>query len=93
MTTYAGSVMNPKEYGKQIVSRLCPTAMPYEIRTPAAFDLAGFDGRPLTDDVMDVMLTLASNKPLEDGVAPDRSRIRSEFPFFGEPTRRKSRRM
>ena len=34
---------------------------------------------------MDVMLTLASNKPLGDGVAPDRSRVRSEFPYFGEP--------
>ncbi len=85
MSTYAGSVMNPEEYGKQIVSRLCPATLPYEIGTPAAFDLAGFNGRPLTDDVMDVMLTLASNKPLEDGAVPDRGRVRSEFPFFGEP--------
>ena len=28
---------------------------------------------------------LASNKPLGDGVAPDRSRVRNEFPYFGEP--------
>jgi len=68
MTTYAGSVMNPEEYGKQMVSRL-----------------AGFNGRPLGDDVQDVMLTLASNAPLQDGVAPDRNRIRTEFPYFGEP--------
>ena len=85
MTTYAASVINPVEYGKQLVSRLCPTTLPYELGTPGAFDLAGFNGRPLGDDVMDVMLTLASNKPLEDGAVPNRSRVRHEFPYVGEP--------
>jgi hypothetical protein len=61
VTTYAASVMNPEEYGKQMVARLCPTTLPYDLGTQAAFDLAGFNGRPLCDDVMDVMLTLASN--------------------------------
>ena len=42
---------------------------------------------------MDVMLTLASNRPLQDGAAPDRNRIRTEFPYFGEPYSRKNRRM
>jgi len=85
MTTYAGSVVNPEEYGKQMVSRLCPITLPYELGTAAAFDLAGFNGRPLGDDVQDVMLTLASNRPIQDGAAPDRNRIRTEFPYFGEP--------
>jgi Domain of unknown function (DUF4331) len=85
MTTYAGSVMNSDEYGKQLVARLCPTTLPYKLGTPAAFDLEVFNGRPLGDDVMDVMLTLASNKPLEDGAVPDRNRIRTDFPYFGEP--------
>jgi hypothetical protein len=57
----------------------------YELGTPAAFDVGRFNGRPLGDDVMDVMLTLAANKPLEDGAVPDRSRIRGDFPYFGEP--------
>jgi enoyl-CoA hydratase/carnithine racemase len=85
MATYAGSVMNPEEYGKQTASRLCPITLPYELGPAAAFDLAGFNGRPLGDDVVDVMLTLASNKSLQGGVAPDRNRIRTEFPYFGEP--------
>jgi hypothetical protein len=85
MTTYAMSAVNPTEYGRQIVARLCPVTLPYELGTPAAFDLAGFNGRPLGDDVMDVMLTLASNKPLEDGAVPDRKRVRSEFPYVGRP--------
>lgn len=85
MTTYAGSASNADEYGKQMAARLCPVTLPYELGTPAAFEVAGFNGRPLGDDVMDVMLTLAANKPLQDGAVPDRDRIRNEFPYFGEP--------
>jgi hypothetical protein len=85
MSAYAGSVVDPAEYGKQVVKRLCPAMLPYELGTSAAFDMAGFNGRPLGDDVMDVMLTLASNKPLADGVAPDRSRTSSDFPYYRSP--------
>jgi uncharacterized protein DUF4331 len=85
MVTYAGSAKNPEEYGKQMVSRLCPNTLPYELATAAAFDVARFNGRSLGDDAMDVMLTLASNRPLQDGAAPDRNRIRAGFPYFGEP--------
>ena len=78
--------MNPEEYGKQMVSQLCPNTLPYELGTAAAFDVAGFNGRPLGDDVMDaVTSTSASNRPLHDGAAPDRKRIGTEFPYFGEP--------
>jgi len=85
MATYAGSGVNPEEYGKHMASRLCPITLPYELGTVAEFDLAEFNGRQLGDNVIDVMLTLASNKPLHSGVAPDGHRIRTEFPYFGEP--------
>jgi Domain of unknown function (DUF4331) len=85
MTTYAGSAADPCEYGKLIAAQLCPNTLPYELGTPARFDVGNFNGRPLGDDVMDVMLSLAANKPLADGVAPDRGRIRKEFPYYGEP--------
>jgi hypothetical protein len=85
MTTYAGSAADPSEYAKQIVGRLYPITLPYELGTPAVFSQDGFNGRPLGDDVMDVMLTLASNKPIADGVAPDLTRIRKEFPYYGAP--------
>ena len=85
MTTYAGSAADPVAYGQQIASLLCPVTLPYDLGTPAAFDRTRFNGRALGDDVMDVMLALASNKPLSDGVAPDRSRIRNEFPYYGAP--------
>jgi len=32
-----------------------------------------------------VMLTLAASTPLVDGLAPDRGRIRKDFPYFGAP--------
>ncbi len=85
MSALAGSAVNPSEYGKRIANLLCPTTLPYRLGTAAAFDYAGFNGRALGDDAMDVMLTLATNMPLGDGVAPDRGRTRAEFPYFGEP--------
>jgi Domain of unknown function (DUF4331) len=85
MATVAGSAVHPAEYAKQIVARICPTTLSYELGTQAAFDQAGFNGRAPADDVMDVILTLTTNRPLGDGVAPDTSRIRNDFPYFGEP--------
>lgn len=81
----AGSAANPADYAAQVISRLCPTVLPYTLDTDAAFDFAGFNGRALSDDVMDVMLTLATNTALGDGVAPDKANIRDTFPYFGEP--------
>ena len=85
LTGLAGSAANPADYARQLVARLCPTTLPYELDTAAAFDVAGFNGRALTDDAMDVILTLATNTALGDGVAPDRDRVRGAFPYFGEP--------
>ena len=85
MTTYAGSAEDPSEYGKLIAARLCPDTLPYELGTPAAFEVASFNGRAMGDDAMDVMLTLAANTPLVDGLAPDRGRIRKDFPYYGAP--------
>ena len=32
-----------------------------------------------------MMLTLAANMPIVDGLAPDRGRIRKDFPYYGSP--------
>jgi hypothetical protein len=85
LTTLAGSASRPAEYAKQLTARFFPTMLPYELGTPAAFDFAGFNGRALTDDAMDVILTLATNTALGDGVVPDQDRTRAEFPYFGTP--------
>jgi hypothetical protein len=85
MTTYAASATDPGEYGKRVAARLCPDILPYELGTSAAFEVANFNGRQLGDDAMDVMLTLATNTPVVDGLAPDRARISKDFPYYGSP--------
>jgi hypothetical protein len=81
----AGATEGSDEYGRQIASRICPALLPYEIGTAAEFDGAVFNGRPLHVDAFDVMLTLAANTPIADGVAPDVDRVRSDFPYCGRP--------
>ena len=85
LTRLAGSAADPAGYGQRLAHRLCPVTLPYELDTDASFTVDKLNGRGLADDVMDVILTLATNTPLSDGVAPDRSRMRGEFPYFGEP--------
>lgn len=85
LTRLAGSATDPAGYGKMLAQKLCPVTLPYELETPASFTVDRLNGRSLADDVMDVILTLATNTPLSDGVTPDRSRMRDEFPYFGEP--------
>jgi hypothetical protein len=85
LTGLAGSADDPQDYAKRLIERVCPTTLPYELGTAASFDFVGINGRGLPDDVMDVVLTLATNTALGDGVRPDVRRIRSEFPYFGAP--------
>jgi hypothetical protein len=85
LTGLAGSAAEPEEYARRLIEKLCPTTLPYELGTTASFDFAGINGRGLADDVMDVILTLATNTALGDGVRPDARRIRPEFPYFGAP--------
>ena len=85
VTALAHSAADPPAYATQLLSRLCPSVLPYELDTPASFSFAGFNGRGLGDDVMDVILTLVTNTALGDGVAPDTRLMRPDFPYFGEP--------
>jgi hypothetical protein len=85
VTTLAHSAADPSAYATQLLARLCPSVLPYELDTPASFSFAAFNGRGLCDDVMDVILTLVTNTALGDGVAPDMRLMRPDFPYFGEP--------
>jgi hypothetical protein len=71
---------------ESLAVRLCPVVLPCALGTPAAFTHAGFNGRTLDDDLMDVMLTLMTNTPLGDGVRPDSGSFLDEFPYLGVPT-------
>jgi hypothetical protein len=81
-TTLAETAADPDAYADRVLDRLGSLALPYVIGSPASFDFAGFNGRALHDDVMDVMLSLMTNSAISDGASPDRSLIASKFPYF-----------
>ncbi len=65
---------------------LIPTILACEADTWAAFSYANFNGRTLTDNVMDVQLSIMTNPALRDDVPiPARPRRRAEFPYYSEP--------
>ena len=84
LSALAGTAPDPKVYGARLAERLLPAMLPYRLDTPASFDFVGFNGRGPADDVMDVMLTLIGNTPLSDGLKPDPSKMRADFPYFGK---------
>ena len=51
----------------------------------ASFGFAGFNGRAMTDNVENVMLSLQANTPVDQGAAVARTNILVEFPYFGAP--------
>jgi hypothetical protein len=85
LATIAGEVRDPAYYASSLVPRLVPAVLPYQIGSTAEFCTARFNGRPLAADAFDVMLTIAAGTAISDGVTPDVSRIRTEFPYCGTP--------
>jgi hypothetical protein len=63
-----GTAEDPRAYGERLAHRLFPNMLPYEIGTSAAFGLAGWNGRSLTDNAPDVMFSLAANTPIRLGI-------------------------
>jgi hypothetical protein len=78
----AGSAAGPAACAQRAVGKLGVMTLPCRLGTPASFGCAGFNGRGLGDEVMDVVLSLAANSALGDGVAPDPARIGGGFPYF-----------
>jgi hypothetical protein len=66
-------------------ARLGPLTLPCRLGTAASFNYTGFNGRALSDDVTDVMLSLRANSAPGDGVASDPARIHadSRIPISG----------
>jgi Domain of unknown function (DUF4331) len=81
----AGSTHDPAAYAQLVVARLFPTTLPYVLGSAASFGFAGFNGRAMTDNVENVMLSLQANTPIDQGAAVDRTNVLEEFPYFGAP--------
>ena len=85
VTQLAGSTDDPAAYAQRVVERLFPATLPYVLDSAASFGFAGFNGRAITDNVENVMLSLQANTPIDQGAAVTRTSILDEFPYFGAP--------
>ena len=85
VTQLAGTAGDPAAYAQRVVQRLFPATLPYVLDSAASFGFAGFNGRALTDNVENVMLSLQANTPIDQSAAVPRTNIRDEFPYFGAP--------
>jgi Domain of unknown function (DUF4331) len=81
----AGSTDDPAAYAQRVVERLFPTTLPYVLDSAASFGFAGFNGRALTDNVENVMLSLQPNTSIDQRTTVPRTNILDEFPYFGAP--------
>ena len=81
----AGSADDPAAYAQRVVERLFPATLPYVLDSAASFGFAGFNGRAMTDNVENVMLSLQANTPVDQGAAVARTNILGKFPYFGAP--------
>src|ERR1700722_14258582 len=81
----AGSTDDPAAYAQRVVERLFPTTLPYVLDSAASFGFAGFNGRAMTDNVMNVMLSLQANTSVNQVTTIAKANILNEFPYFGAP--------
>jgi len=84
-TRLAGSTDDPTAYAQRVVERLFPITLPYVLDSAASFGFAGFNGRALTDNVENVMLSLQANTPIDQRAAVPSTHVLEEFPYFGAP--------
>jgi hypothetical protein len=82
ITSLAGTAADPEAYGDAIAGVLLPDVITYNTAQPANF--AALNGRALSNDVIDVALTVVANTPLSDCVGND-STFRASFPYVGVP--------
>jgi hypothetical protein len=81
----AGTTDDPAAYAQRVVERLFPTTLPYVLGSGASFGFAGFNGRAITDNVENVMLSLQANAPIDQVTTVAGTNILDEFPYFGAP--------
>ncbi len=79
-----GTTEHPEAYGQAVADLLTPDILSYRLGTSASFSFATHNGRRLTDDVTDVVLSLITNSPVSDHVNYD-GRIQTHFPYMAVP--------
>ncbi len=78
-----GTAEDPKAYAEKVAHRFFPNILPYEVATPATFGFAEWNGRSLTDNVPDVMFSIAANTPIRLGIGKESvtSKPSTTFPY------------
>jgi hypothetical protein len=78
-----GTAQDPRAYGEKVAHRFCPNILPYEVGTAASFGFAEWNGRSLTDNAPDVMLSMAANTPIRLGIGKElvTSKPSTKFPY------------
>lgn len=81
--TLAGIQKDPKAYINQLMERVYPDIVPYEVGTTAHYGMEKFNGRPLHEDAMNVVLGLmvGSETAIDDKVAIKLERYQPNFPY------------
>lgn len=82
ITSLAGTTPDPAAYGDAIAGVLLPDMITYNTSQPANFGV--LNGRALTDDVIDVALSVVAKTSLTDCIGND-SVFRAHFPYVGRP--------
>ena len=78
-----GTAEDPRAYAEKVAHRFLPNILPYTVGTPAAFGMAEWNGRSLTDNAPNVMFTIASNTPIRLGIGKESvtSKPSKVFPY------------
>lgn len=78
-----GTSSDPGAYAQRVARRLLPNVLPYEVGTSASFDFLGWNGRTMTDNVADVMFSIATNHPVSTSLGKESvTRLpRGTFPY------------
>jgi len=62
---------DPQVHAERFTHRFLPNILPYRVGSAAEFGFLGINGRTLTDNVSDVMFTLAANTPIGVGIGKE----------------------
>lgn len=84
-----GTAEDPEAYAEKIAHLIFPNVLPYEVGTPAIFGFAEWNGRSLTDNVPDVMFSIAANTPISLGIGKESvtSKPSKTFPYVPAVTK------
>ncbi|HOG45983.1 MAG TPA: DUF4331 family protein [Anaerolineae bacterium] len=84
VASLAQTAADPAAYGERVADLLLPSVLRYRPGTAASYGFAGRNGRALTDDAMDVAISLLANYPISDHVGPAGD-TQQHFPFLPLP--------